>query len=44
MQAMVLHEANGIETAPLRLEDWPLPQPGPGEVRLKVRCCAVIYH
>lgn len=41
MQAMVLHEAQGIETAPLRLEDWPLPEPGPGEARLKVRCCAV---
>ncbi len=41
MQAMVLHEAHGIETAPLRLEDWPLPEPGPGEARLKVRCCAV---
>lgn len=41
MQAMVLREIAPIESAPLRLEQRALPQPGPGEVRLKVRCCAV---
>jgi len=41
MRAMVLHEPAPIGTAPLRAEDWPLPQPGAGEVRLRVHCCAI---
>jgi len=38
---MVLEEIAGIETSPLKLTDAPDPQPGPGQVRLKVRCCAI---
>lgn len=38
---MVLSELAPVETAPLRLTERPTPQPGPGEVRLKVHCCAV---
>ncbi len=38
---MLLSELAAVESAPLRLVDRPLPQPGPGEVRLKVHCCAV---
>jgi propanol-preferring alcohol dehydrogenase len=42
MKAMVLHRITGIETAPLRFEaNWPEPIPGPGEVRLRVRACAI---
>lgn len=41
MKAMVLEEIAGIETSPLRLVERPDPQPGPGEVRLKVHCCAI---
>jgi propanol-preferring alcohol dehydrogenase len=41
MKAMVLEEIAAIETSPLRLTERPDPQPGPGEVRLKVRCCAI---
>ena len=41
MQAMVLNELGAIESSPLRLVERPVPEPGPGEVRLKVRCCAV---
>ncbi|WGD32410.1 zinc-dependent alcohol dehydrogenase family protein [Ancylobacter sp. WKF20] len=37
MLAMVLH-AHG---APLRLEERALPQPGPGEIRVRVEACAV---
>src|SRR3954469_2207811 len=37
MRAMVLHAAR----APLRLEDLPDPVPGPGQVLLRVRACAV---
>lgn len=37
LRAMVLHAPG----QPLRLETRPLPQPGPGEVRLRVQACAV---
>jgi alcohol dehydrogenase, propanol-preferring len=37
MKAMVLHSPR----APLRLEDPPVPQPGPDELLLRVRACAV---
>jgi len=37
MKAMVLHQPG----QPLRLEERPTPQPGPGEVRLRVAACAV---
>ena len=37
MRAMVLHQ----QRAPLRLEERPTPEPGPGEVLLRVRSCAV---
>src|SRR5207253_11327042 len=37
MRAMVLSE----QRAPLRLEERPAPEPGPGEVLLRVRACAV---
>lgn len=37
MRAMVLHAPG----EPLRLEELPLPEPGPEEVRLRVRACAV---
>ncbi|MGD8450388.1 MAG: zinc-dependent alcohol dehydrogenase family protein [Phycisphaerae bacterium] len=41
MQAMVLEKLGPIETSPLRLQERPDPQPAAGEVRLRVRCCAV---
>lgn len=41
MQAMVLNEIAPIETSPLQLLERPDPQPGPREVRLRVRCCAI---
>ncbi len=41
MKAMVLAANAAIETAPLKLEDLPDPVPGAGQVRLKVRCCAI---
>jgi propanol-preferring alcohol dehydrogenase len=41
VRAMVLHTLGPIETAPLRLEELPVPEPGPGEVRVKVRYCGV---
>jgi propanol-preferring alcohol dehydrogenase len=41
MQAMLLHRAAPIETSPLKWSELPDPVPGPGEVRMAVRCCAV---
>src|SRR5580692_11448188 len=37
MHAMVLH----AQGAPLRLEARPDPQPGPGQLRVRVEACAV---
>jgi len=41
MKAMLLDHQSPISTAPLRLADVPLPEPAPGEVRVKVSCCAI---
>jgi propanol-preferring alcohol dehydrogenase len=41
VKAMVLEGIAAIGTSPLKLADVPTPEPGPGEVRLKVRCCGV---
>lgn len=41
MNAMVLAEIAPIESSPLRLLEMPVPQPALGEVRIKVRCCAI---
>jgi len=41
MKAMLLHGTAAIETSPLVWTETPEPSPGPGEVRLKVRCCAI---
>jgi propanol-preferring alcohol dehydrogenase len=41
MKAMVLERTAPIESSPLKLLEVPDPQPGPGEARLKVHCCAI---
>jgi len=41
MKAMVLEAVAPIDSSPLKPRDLPLPEPGPGEVRIKVRCCAI---
>ena len=41
MKAMLLGRVAPIESAPLELVDLPTPEPAPGEVRIRVRCCAV---
>jgi propanol-preferring alcohol dehydrogenase len=41
MNAMVLEEIAAIESSPLKWTQMPEPQPAAGEVRLKVRCCAI---
>jgi alcohol dehydrogenase, propanol-preferring len=41
MKAMLLRRIAAIDSSPLELVDLPTPEPGPGEVLLRVRCCAV---
>ncbi len=41
MKAMLLEQNAPITSAPLRLVDLPPPNPGPGEVRIQVSCCAI---
>jgi len=41
MVAMRLNQSGPIEQSPLACVDVPQPLPGPGEVRLRVRCCAI---
>ena len=41
MKAMRLEHPVPIESAPLRLVDLPPPEPGQGEVRVRVSCCAI---
>ena len=41
MRAMILREPKPAEERPLELVDLPLPEPHPGEVRLRVRACGV---
>ena len=41
MQAWVVDTPGPIDTGPLRRVERPLPEPGPGEVRVRVSCCGV---
>jgi len=41
MKAMVLSRIAAIESSPLQLQDRPDPLPGPGQVRVRVSCCAI---
>ncbi len=43
MRAMVLHGPQAAEENPLRLEELPAPEPGPGEIRLRVHCCGLCH-
>ncbi|MGC2196538.1 MAG: zinc-dependent alcohol dehydrogenase family protein [Terriglobales bacterium] len=41
MRALLLDSPRPADSAPLRLTDLPAPEPGHGEVRIRIRCCAV---
>jgi len=41
MKAMLLHAPRPAERRPLEVADMPLPEPGPGEIRIGVRVCGV---
>ena len=41
MKAMLLRRIAPIDSSPLELVDLPIPEPAAGEVRIRVRCCAI---
>ena len=41
MKAMLLRQIGPIDSSPLEYVDLPTPEPGPGEVRIRVLSCAV---
>lgn len=43
MRAMLLEKSQSVEQNPLRLVEMPLPEPAPGEIRLRVRVCGVCH-
>jgi propanol-preferring alcohol dehydrogenase len=43
MKAMVLNKIAPVEEKPLQLEDLPIPQPAPGQIRVKVSACGVCH-
>ncbi len=43
MRALQLTDPAPIETSPLRLTDLPAPEPGPGQVRVKVAACGLCH-
>lgn len=43
MQAMQLAAPAAVESSPLKQVELPLPEPGEGQIRIKVRACAVCH-
>ena len=43
MRAMLLEKPRPAAENPLRLAELPIPQPGPGEIRLRVRACGICH-
>jgi len=43
MKAMVLKKPKAAEENPLAAVELPVPEPGPGEIRLRVRACGVCH-
>jgi alcohol dehydrogenase, propanol-preferring len=41
MRAWVVHQPGPMATGPLQLTERPVPEPGPGQLLLKIRCCGV---
>ena len=41
MRAWVVHQPGPVATGPLRLIERPRPEPGPGELLIRVLCCGV---
>ncbi len=43
MKAMVLEKADAVERSPLLAKECPLPEPGAGEIRIRVKACGLCH-
>ena len=43
MKAMILKKTAPIEEKPLEMEDLPIPQPGPKQIRVKISACGLCH-
>jgi propanol-preferring alcohol dehydrogenase len=43
MRAMILEKPQSIEKKPLKLQEWPEPQPGFGQIKLSIQACGVCH-
>lgn len=43
MEAMVLKEPRSIETNPLELKEMSEPEPGPGQIKMRVHACGICH-
>ncbi|MBW2123103.1 MAG: alcohol dehydrogenase catalytic domain-containing protein, partial [Deltaproteobacteria bacterium] len=43
MRAMVLEEISPVEKEPLKMKELPQPEPGPGEILVRVSACGVCH-
>jgi len=43
MKALILKRIAPVEEEPLELEDLPTPQPGPGQIRVKISVCGICH-
>jgi alcohol dehydrogenase, propanol-preferring len=43
MRCMLLDSPRPVDQSPLRLGDQPIPSPGPRQIRVRIRCCAVCH-
>lgn len=41
MKVMAIYRQSPIESKPLQLEDWEIPNPAPNEVLVKIKACAI---
>jgi propanol-preferring alcohol dehydrogenase len=43
MKAMLLERTRSVQEKPLKISDIPIPEPGPGQVLIKVKACGVCH-
>ncbi|MHC4486511.1 MAG: alcohol dehydrogenase catalytic domain-containing protein, partial [Planctomycetota bacterium] len=43
MKAMILKKTGPIDEKPLALEDLPIPQPGPGQILVRISACGICH-
>ncbi|PIX85790.1 MAG: alcohol dehydrogenase, partial [Nitrospirae bacterium CG_4_10_14_3_um_filter_53_41] len=43
MKAMILKKARPVSEHPLVMGEMPVPEPGPGQIRVKVHACGICH-